>query len=75
MRGLLRGQCLLGPAPSTWQAVSAANPRRLKVVTENAEALTEHCGSLIRFGACADEDCPIPDSTQGVPADQKAAVS
>ena len=44
--GLLRGAVLLGPAPTPWQAVSrrqsAANSRRLKVATENAEALTDH---------------------------------
>jgi hypothetical protein len=42
----MRGAVLLGPAPTPWQAVSrgqsAANSRRLKVVTENAEALTDH---------------------------------
>jgi hypothetical protein len=40
--------------------------RRLKEVTENAKALVKQSRSLIRSGACADEDCLIPDSTQHV---------
>jgi hypothetical protein len=43
--GLLRGAVLLSLAPITWQAGSRGQPARLKVVTENAEALTEHRGS------------------------------
>ena len=41
------GQCssVWRLAPITWQAVSRGQPARLKVVTENAEALTEHRGS------------------------------
>jgi hypothetical protein len=39
------GKMLLGPAPATWQAAFLAQPRRLNVVTENAQPLTVHAVS------------------------------
>ena len=45
--GFCEGQCFSGwrLAPIIWQPVSRGQPARLKVVTENAEALTENRGS------------------------------
>jgi hypothetical protein len=66
VRGLLRGQCLLGPAPITWQAVSRGQPAAAQGGDRERRGAHEPSRSLIRSGACADEDCPIPDSTQHI---------